>query len=100
MITRRVGLAESGRKANGERHRFTALRLDFARYLALALELRLASDVLQTALSPTWDQLGILGAIATIRTALNFFLAREMRDELSISEEPASDRLIEAGTME
>jgi uncharacterized membrane protein len=67
----------------GER-RFTAVRLDFARYLALALEFQLAADVLQTAITPTLDQLGILAAIATIRTALNFFLAREMKDERTL----------------
>jgi uncharacterized membrane protein len=96
------------------RRRFTAVRLDFARYLALALEFQLASDVLQTAISPSWKQLGILAAIATIRTALNFFLAREMRDErtvvarvdgarsssASITGEPASDRLTAARTTE
>jgi uncharacterized membrane protein len=64
--------------------RFTAVRLDFARYLALALEFQLAADVLQTAVTPTMDQLGILAAIATIRTALNFFLAREMKDERTL----------------
>lgn len=94
--------------------RFTAVRLDFARYLALALEFQLASDVLQTAISPSWDQLGILAAIATIRTALNFFLSREMENErtlvgnndgtrsssATISEEPTSDRLTGARMME
>src|SRR5438046_1060430 len=64
--------------------RFTAVRLDFARYLALALEFQLAADVLQTAVTPTLDQLGILAAIATIRTALNFFLSREMKDERTL----------------
>ncbi|HKW10787.1 MAG TPA: DUF1622 domain-containing protein [Gemmatimonadaceae bacterium] len=64
--------------------RFTQVRLDFARYLAMALEFQLASDVLQTAISPTWKELGILGAVATIRTALNFFLSREMRDERAL----------------
>ncbi|HKW47846.1 MAG TPA: DUF1622 domain-containing protein [Gemmatimonadaceae bacterium] len=89
------------------RRRFSAVRLDFARYLALALEFQLASDVLQTAISPTWDQLGILAAIATIRTALNFFLSREMEDERSlvgtrrsagtISAEPVSGQRSAAG---
>jgi uncharacterized membrane protein len=64
--------------------RFTTMRLDFARYLALALEFQLAADVLQTAITPTLDQLGILAVIATIRTALNFFLAREMKDERTL----------------
>ena len=70
---------------SGLRHpgseRFNEARLCFARYLALALELQLGADVLSTAVSPSWDQIGKLGAIAVIRTALNFFLQREMRSE-------------------
>lgn len=57
---------------------FARVRLDLARYLALALEFQLAADILSTAIAPTWDQIGKLGAIAVIRTALNFFLSREM----------------------
>jgi uncharacterized membrane protein len=57
---------------------FSRVRLDLARYLALALEFQLAADILSTAIAPTWDQIGKLGAIAVIRTALNFFLSREM----------------------
>jgi uncharacterized membrane protein len=95
------------------RMRFTQVRLDFARYLAMALEFQLASDVLQTAIAPTWEQLGILGAVATIRTALNFFLSREMEHErelvgtddggtrslgTAVSEGPASGPRTAAGT--
>jgi uncharacterized membrane protein len=61
--------------------RFTQVRLDFARYLALALEFQLASDILETAIAPSWTRLGQLAAIAGIRTALNFFLGREMKEE-------------------
>ncbi|WP_405096209.1 DUF1622 domain-containing protein [Micromonospora sp. NBC_01412] len=32
-------------------------------------------------MSPTFDQIGQLAAIATIRTALNFFLRREIAQE-------------------
>ena len=60
---------------------YNKIRLTLARYLALALELQLGADILSTAIAPTWDQIGKLGAIAVIRTALNFFLTREMRDE-------------------
>lgn len=59
---------------------FTTLRLRLARYLALALELQLGADILSTAVAPTWDQIGKLGAIASIRTGLNFFLMRELRE--------------------
>lgn len=65
------------------RHRtesFTSIRLTFSRYLSLALEFQLAGDILSTAISPTWKDLGMLGVIAAIRTALNYFLAREIRE--------------------
>ncbi len=60
---------------------FTAIRLTLARYLALALEFQLGADILSTAIAPSWEQIGKLGAIAVIRTALNFFLSKEMQQE-------------------
>lgn len=60
---------------------FSAMRLSFARFLALALEFQLGADILSTAVAPTWDAIGKLGAIAVIRTALNYFLTREMKEE-------------------
>jgi uncharacterized membrane protein len=65
---------------SGQRPDYNQLRLTFARFLALALELQLAADILSTAVAPGWDQIGKLGAIAVLRTALNYFLAREMRE--------------------
>ncbi len=52
-----------------------------AHYLAIALEFQLAADILSTAVAPSWDQIGKLAAIAVIRTALNFFLTREMAEQ-------------------
>jgi uncharacterized membrane protein len=60
---------------------YTPIRLTLARHLALALEFQLGADILSTAVAPSWDQIGKLGAIAVIRTALNYFLMREMREE-------------------
>jgi uncharacterized membrane protein len=65
---------------------FTAIRLTLARYLALALEFQLGADILSTAIAPSWEQIGKLGAIAVIRTALNFFLSREMQQEKGTTE--------------
>ncbi len=62
---------------------FNRVRLTLARFLALALEFQLAADILSTAIAPSWDQIGKLGAIAVIRTLLNYFLMREMREERS-----------------
>ena len=61
---------------------FAALRLSLARYLIVALEFQLAADIISTAIAPDWDQIGKLGAIATIRTVLNYFLEREIDAEV------------------
>ena len=60
---------------------FAPIRLDLGRFLALGLEFQLAADILRTAIAPTFTQLAQLAAIAAIRTALNFFLGREIREE-------------------
>lgn len=54
------------------------LRLTFGRWLALALEFQLGADVLATTVAPTFESLGKLGAIAIIRTFLNYFLNKEL----------------------
>ena len=60
---------------------FVPVRLTLARFLALGLEFQLASDILTTAVAPTFEEIAKLAAIATIRTALNYFLGREMKEE-------------------
>jgi uncharacterized membrane protein len=54
------------------------VRLTLGRYLALGIEFQLAADILKTAVSPTFDDIGMLAAIAAIRTVLNYFLAQEI----------------------
>jgi uncharacterized membrane protein len=61
---------------------YNGVRLTLARYLALALEFQLGADILSTAVAPTWTAIGKLGSIAVIRTALNYFLGKEMREEV------------------
>ncbi len=60
---------------------FTAVRLGLGRYLALGLEFQLASDILSTAVAPTFEDIGKLAAVAAIRTALNYFLGKEIQAE-------------------
>ena len=60
---------------------YDAARLVLSRYLALGLEFQLAADIIGTAVAPSWTQIGKLAAIAVIRTALNYFLAREMKEQ-------------------
>ena len=56
------------------------IRLTLGRSLALALELELGADILKTAVAPNWNDVGLLAAIAVLRTALNYFLERELRN--------------------
>jgi uncharacterized membrane protein len=55
------------------------LRISFGSSVAIALELMLGADVLATAVSPNWGDIGKLAAIAAIRTALNYFLGQELK---------------------
>jgi uncharacterized membrane protein len=64
------------------------VRLRLGRWLALSLDFALAADILRTAIAPSWNEIGQLAAIAALRTALNFFLEREMeRAETRLSTE-------------
>ncbi|MPY65693.1 DUF1622 domain-containing protein [Deinococcus sp. SDU3-2] len=74
----------------GGRQNMELLRLRLGHWLALVLELLLAADILKTAVAPTWDDIGKLAAIAGIRTALNYFLDREVREEQRIQAEHAA----------
>jgi uncharacterized membrane protein len=69
------------RERGGGPAAYAGVRLLLARYLALGLEFQLAADILITAIAPSWEEIGKLAAIAAIRTLLNFFLAREMKEE-------------------
>ena len=57
------------------------VRLSLARFLALGREFQLASDILRTAVAPSFRELAQLAFVATIRTALNYFLAKEIAEE-------------------
>ena len=60
---------------------FVPVRLTLGRFLALGLEFQLASDVLRTAVAPSFRELGQLAAVAAIRTVLNYFLGKEIAEE-------------------
>jgi uncharacterized membrane protein len=52
--------------------------LKFATWILLALEFALAADIVRTAVAPTWEDIWKLAVIATIRTMLNYFLAKDI----------------------
>ena len=65
------------------------LRLYLGRFLALGLEFQLASDILATAVAPTFEEVQLLAAIVVIRTVLNYFLQKELEREQDL---PRSER--------
>jgi uncharacterized membrane protein len=40
----------------------------------------LAADIVRSAISPSWEQIGQLAAIAAIRTFLSYFLERDLKE--------------------
>ncbi|WP_017325404.1 DUF1622 domain-containing protein [Synechococcus sp. PCC 7336] len=76
--TLRLALLQSFRLQD---YRFVLLRLRFGSWLALALEFQLGADILTSTIAPSFEALGKLGAIALIRTFLNYFLNKELEAE-------------------
>ena len=54
--------------------------LRYARWLVAALTFQLAADIIETSITTDWQAIARLGAIAVIRTFLNFFLERDVTD--------------------
>lgn len=65
------------------------VRLTLGRWLAVALEFELAADILRTAITPSWTDIGQLAAIVVLRTALNYFLQQEI-DKAETRRNPAA----------
>ncbi len=59
---------------------YNRLRLLFGGWLVLALEFQLAADIVKTTVAPTYENLIQLGAVAIIRTFLNYFLSKELHE--------------------
>ena len=62
------------------------VRLQLARWLSLGLEFALAADIMRTGLNPTWNEIGQLAAIAILRTALNYFIQKEIESAVNHKE--------------
>src|SRR5262245_34674998 len=62
------------------RHEQRAAWLRYGRWLVAGLTFQLAADIIETAIAPTWQDIGKLAAIAAIRTFLEYFLERDLAD--------------------
>jgi len=57
-----------------------SVRVRLSQWLALALELLIGSDIIRTAVSPSWNELGQLAAIVLLRVAINYTLMNDMKE--------------------
>jgi uncharacterized membrane protein len=55
--------------------------LRYAHWLVAGLTLQLAADIIETSISTSWQTIGRVGAIAVIRTFLNYFLERDVEQQ-------------------
>jgi uncharacterized membrane protein len=74
-FARILGLIGRGRATHGERKEIWRR---FGVWLLLGLEFELAADIIRSVVSPTWIDIAELGAIAVIRTFLNYFLEKDL----------------------
>ncbi len=56
------------------------LRLGLGSYILLSLEFMIVSDIINSGLSKNMDDFLLLGLLVAIRTALSFFLGRDLDD--------------------
>lgn len=54
--------------------------VNYLRWLVGGMTFQLAADIVHTAITPTWEDLGKVGAIAVIRTFLSYFVSRDVRE--------------------
>jgi uncharacterized membrane protein len=69
-------LRESGKVTS----RIDVARVELGRYILAALELLIVSDIIHTSLSLQITDLIYLGMLVLIRSAISFFLSREIRE--------------------
>ena len=75
--------------SDGHHERDVWLRL--GRWLVAGLTFQLAADVLETAITTSWDEVARLAAIAAIRTFLNYFLERDLGEIRERQSPPAAE---------
>ena len=64
--------------------------LRYGRWLIAGLTFQLAADIIETSIRTSWESIAQLGAIAVIRTFLNFFLERDLLEARERPLEPGS----------
>lgn len=56
-----------------------SIRQRLGAHLLLGLEIFIAADIISSAVSPSWEKVGILASIVGVRTVLSYFLRVELK---------------------
>jgi len=59
--------------------RSETIRQHLGAHLLLGLEIFIAADIISSAVSPSWEKVGILVSIVGVRTVLSYFLRMELK---------------------
>ena len=56
------------------------IKYQLGTYILLSLEVLIAADIIESIINPTYQDLIILAGVVIIRTAISFFLAKEIEN--------------------
>lgn len=65
------------------------IKIYLGSYILLSLEVLISSDIIETILNPSIEDIVILGGIVVIRTAISYFLGKEIEETKKEKEEDA-----------
>lgn len=59
-------------------HKNNKIKIYLGSYILLSLEVLIASDIIETIMNPTLDDILVLAGIVVIRTTISYFLGKEI----------------------
>ncbi|QNT75397.1 DUF1622 domain-containing protein [Dehalogenimonas etheniformans] len=68
---------------NDKLFNFEKIRYSLGSHLLLGIEFLIAADIMRTIVTPTLEQLAILGGLVIIRTILSYVLENEIKSQKS-----------------
>lgn len=69
-------MSRSGRQEIAQKN--NAIKMYLGSYILLSLEVLIASDIIETIMNPSVEDILILAGIVVIRTAISYFLGKEI----------------------
>lgn len=63
-----------------DNHQRREVWLRYARWLVAGLTFQLAADIIETSIRSDWESIARIGAVAVIRTFLNYFLEKDLAE--------------------